>query len=393
MFCIRCIAILFALYAFCSEAVALTYGISPLGDETVIISVEGEFLPTEDFTGFLDALEKAGSRRIGVTFDSIGGNPGRAIALGRIIRAFKLPTIQFRGQECASACALAFMGGIYRFAEPGSIGVHKSSFTARANLSLEDAVSAVQQQTAETIAYMTDMGIDPALLQLSLSYESDDIRYLSKSEMTRYRLITGELTDSAPPASSSVASSASTPSSLPTIAPPATPQASVKPLHYTVPKARTGRVRVPKGFEHLRASESQNSAKQIRVNNGDSVHIIGISEKWYRVRAKGETGFLHHNWVKVDQFYPTSFDHRFVQVKSFDNPYEVTQYIASSNLPLSSYLATNGWYAVALDKTYTAKTAKMILDDLKSKGAVPDDAFVTTGNTYMVKTCCTAMRN
>ncbi len=37
---------------------------------------------------------------------------------------------------------------------------------------------------------MTEMGIDPSLLQLSLRYEKDDMRYLSKSEMQQYRVTT-----------------------------------------------------------------------------------------------------------------------------------------------------------------------------------------------------------
>jgi hypothetical protein len=161
-------------YLFNTQAHALTYSNATLDDGTFVVSVDGEFSAQDDFAGFLQAVGLAGDRRIIVTFNSIGGNPTKAIALGRMIRVLKLPTIQLRGTECASACALAFMGGIYRFAEPGSIGVHKSSFSDTYQISVQDAVSVIQQQTAETIVYMTEMGIDPSLLQLSLSYESDD---------------------------------------------------------------------------------------------------------------------------------------------------------------------------------------------------------------------------
>ena len=75
------------------------------------------------------------------------------------------------------------MGGTVRFAETGSIGVHKTSFADTSAISVDDAISYIQRQTAETISYMTEMGIDPSLLQLSLRYEKDDMRYLSKSEM------------------------------------------------------------------------------------------------------------------------------------------------------------------------------------------------------------------
>ncbi|RWE17628.1 MAG: hypothetical protein EOS76_18390, partial [Mesorhizobium sp.] len=37
---------------------------------------------------------------------------------------------------------------------------------------------------------MIEMGVDPALLQLSLQYDSNDIRYLSMSEMVKYKVVT-----------------------------------------------------------------------------------------------------------------------------------------------------------------------------------------------------------
>ncbi|OWK22030.1 hypothetical protein AJ88_14130 [Mesorhizobium amorphae CCBAU 01583] len=126
---------------------------------------------------------------VAVTFQSPGGNIQKAMDLGRLIRRLGLTTIQFRAVECSSACSLAFLGGVMRIAEAGSIGVHKSSFSDDIGLNTKDAVSGVQQMTADIITYMIEMGVDPALLQLSLQYDSDDIRYLSKSEMTKYRVV------------------------------------------------------------------------------------------------------------------------------------------------------------------------------------------------------------
>jgi hypothetical protein len=88
-----------------------------------------------------------------------------------------------------------------RFADPGAIGVHKSSFSNQGSLSAQEAVSAVQQITADVISYLLEMGVDPALLQLSLKYESDDIRYLSKSEMEQYRVTTNQIDTGQPQAS------------------------------------------------------------------------------------------------------------------------------------------------------------------------------------------------
>ena len=57
-------------------------------------------------------------------------------------------------------------------------------------MTTEEAVSAVQQGTADVIAYISEMGADPGLLALAFSYDSSDIRYLSGSEMARFRVTT-----------------------------------------------------------------------------------------------------------------------------------------------------------------------------------------------------------
>ncbi len=125
-----------------------------------------------------------------MTFNSDGGNVHAAMAFGRTIRALGLETVQLRAAECASACALAFVGGARRTAEPGSVGVHQSSFSGDAALNGHEAVAAVQAMTAEIMTYLIEMGVDPKLLQLSLSIPSSDIRYLTAGEMTQFGVTT-----------------------------------------------------------------------------------------------------------------------------------------------------------------------------------------------------------
>ncbi|API52093.1 hypothetical protein BMW22_11060 [Rhizobium leguminosarum] len=135
-----------------------------------------------------------------ITFDSPGGNVIVAIEFGRTIRALNARTIQIRAAECASACAFAFAGGVQRYAEPGSIGVHRVSLSDDVAMDNKTAVSSVQSLTGEIIGYLTDMGVSPNLLQLSLSIDSDDIRYLTGAEMRDWNINTPENMPS-PPAS------------------------------------------------------------------------------------------------------------------------------------------------------------------------------------------------
>lgn len=157
------------------------------GGETVLV-VRGEFEFGDRPEALSAAVAQSGARV--VTFNSNGGNVHAAMAFGRTIRALGLETVQLRSAECASACALAFVGGARRTAEPGSIGVHQSSFSGDAALDGHEAVAAVQAMTGEIMTYLIEMGVDPKLLQLSLSIPSSDIRYLTAGEMTQFGVTT-----------------------------------------------------------------------------------------------------------------------------------------------------------------------------------------------------------
>lgn len=150
-------------------------------DGTPYLEVKGEFLPGEDISRFVRAQQKNDARI--VVFNSPGGNVSAAMQIGRTIRLLGLDAFQIRQMECASACALAFVGGVIRYADPGSIGVHRSSFSSGAQLGRDEAVARVQEGTADILAYLREMGVDPSLLEFALRYDQTDMRYLSKSEM------------------------------------------------------------------------------------------------------------------------------------------------------------------------------------------------------------------
>lgn len=374
-----------ALLSFAVNASALTFETSPLDGSKTAVIVSGVFAPSENLSGFTSTVAGVGAESAVVVFKSPGGNPSTAMRLGRLIRAMGLTVIQPRAMQCDSACALAFMGGSIRIAETGAIGVHRSSFSDSTAISVDDAVSFIQHQTAETISYMSEMGVDPGVLQLSLRYERDDMRYLSKSEMAQFRVINIE---------ADVAAS-NEPSRV-TAAP--APQAATSALpsyriadddpRFHIPTAKAGALRVPKGQEFLRSGEDQASGKIARMRNGDRVEILSVGDRWYRVWAKGREGYLHHNWVKVDEFLTQPFENRYIQIKSFDNYLEAEAFVRASDLPLTAYLATNKWYAVTLSRSLPASGASALLKKLKGRGAVPDDAFVTVGNTYVKDVCC-----
>lgn len=169
-----------------------------------ILLLKGEFEFSDD-PALLDREAKAAGARI-VSFESNGGNVVAAMAFGRKIRALGLSTIQLRSHECASACTLAFLGGVIRSAEPGAIGMHQASFSQDV-IDGHVAVAAVQAMTAQIMSYMIEMGVDPRLLQLSLSVASNDMRYLTAGEMEEYKVTTSSVTSHPPQTATSSAPS------------------------------------------------------------------------------------------------------------------------------------------------------------------------------------------
>lgn len=344
------------------------------GSRFVIVS--GSFDHEDDLSKFKDLVAREHPTVVG--FDSPGGNVVKAIELGRLIRSVGLSTLQVRQSECASACSLAFMGGVRRFAEPGSIGVHKSSFSDSEGVLVADAVSEIQQLTAEIIGYMTEMGVDPGLLQLAFSYNSDDIRYLSGSEMSRYKLTTSATPD-APAARLAI----------PNSEPPQTPREQggvVASLE--VPVARSGTVRYPKGEAALKKAADPDSKSVALVRNGTPVAVDQVLGDWYAVTVGRQTGYMHYTWIRVDQFDEDAGDRRYVQVKSLSSLPAAESFIKSSPVPLVAHLTAKNWFAITLKDTYAEQEAKDVANSLKAHGLIAKDSIVTLGNTYVRKVCC-----
>ncbi|MBN9242139.1 MAG: hypothetical protein J0I98_05040 [Mesorhizobium sp.] len=156
-----------------------------------VLVVSGEFTPDDQIQQFAAAV--AANSSTVVTFDSGGGTVTTAMALGRMIRLLGLNTMQVRQLECASACSLAFLGGVSRIAAPGSIGVHRTSFAPDSTVGRDEAVASVQELTAEVISYLSEMGVNAELLNFALRYDRSDIRYLSASEMADLKVTTSQM--------------------------------------------------------------------------------------------------------------------------------------------------------------------------------------------------------
>lgn len=338
------------------------------------IVVAGEFLSDDDITDFRKMAVSESANF--VSFDSPGGNVLKAIELGREIRALDLDTIQLRSMECASACALAFMGGVNRFAEPGSIGMHKSSFSSGVDVKADDAVSSVQYLTAEIIQYMVEMGVDPSVLQLALRYDADDIRYLSKSEMLMYRIST--VSDAPAPQARETGGAASVP-------PPSSDTTS--PATMTADFA-TGRVHHPRGGASLKAEPETTASNDGYFLNGTPIEILEKADGWFRLKVEGQTGWMEISWVSVDGYVGGQTEDRYIQVASIEARSDAERMARSRTPSLWVFETGSGLFALTLPSRYSLDEAKSSSRQLKSRHAIPSDSFIHYGNTFIKKVCC-----
>jgi hypothetical protein len=375
-----------AVFALSTAQAQLRYAINTTSDGYRFVLISGLFLHEDRLEELKRLLRNYNP--VFVTFDSPGGNVAKAMEVGRLLREFQVSTLQPRALDCASACALAFLGGVGRYAEPGAIGVHRSSFAATHRIDAEVAVAAVQLMTAEIMSYMAEMGANPTLLQLALKYGSNDIRYLSAGEMSDY----GVTTMRTPEGALAIARRDSGQPAVPKASTPPPSLISRAPDTFEMPIARSGRIRHPSGFASLKSRPDTGAADFGIVPNGTPVTILDNTNRWFCVvtSARGGTlnGYMHHTWIYVDQFENGPFENRHIQIKSFQRLQEAKDFISGSSMPLSAYLATNGWIAVTLGETYTPQEAIRLTELLKQRGSIPNDSFVTYGNTYVRKLCC-----
>jgi hypothetical protein len=139
-----------------------------------------------------------------VIFNSPGGNPIGGMKLGRAIRKYGLETSVGRQTakvekeiratepgECYSACALAYMGGKFRFLSGDSkIGVHRFYFTEKT----DDAVDFAQIASAAIVNYLSDMDIDPKFLSVMTLASGKQIYTPSKAVLEEFNVVNNGFT-------------------------------------------------------------------------------------------------------------------------------------------------------------------------------------------------------
>lgn len=141
------------------------------GNEPAFITIEGE-LALGDEKRFADAAVQATSAV--VLLSSPGGNVLAGIEIGKAIRLKGFATAVPEGFLCASACALAWLGGSPRMMGDGSmVGFHAVYDSGNGRNSVSSGENAVVG------AYLNQLGLPNGAIYYISEPQPDEMRWLS----------------------------------------------------------------------------------------------------------------------------------------------------------------------------------------------------------------------
>lgn len=140
-----------------------------------------------DTTRLADLISDADPTPETLILQSPGGSVTDALGLGRHLRQAGIATQMLRGEFCYSACPYLLAGGVTRDIDPdASVGVHQHFFGQNTLLPAAFAVEDIQRGQGEVMAYLIEMGIDPAVMQFALTTPSDEIYVLLPEQLDTY---------------------------------------------------------------------------------------------------------------------------------------------------------------------------------------------------------------
>jgi hypothetical protein len=163
-------------------------------DGTATLMLTGAIAPG-DAARFADHLAEAASPPAQIALHSPGGSVSDALEIGRAIRAAGWPVTMQPGDACFSACPYILASGTERrVSRSALVGVHQHYFGENTLLPAFIAVQSIQQGQGEVLDYLSEMGIDLAVMARAMQTPPESIYILVEDELTGFRIAT-TLTD------------------------------------------------------------------------------------------------------------------------------------------------------------------------------------------------------
>jgi hypothetical protein len=184
---VRSVSTIIVLFLTLTTAKAAGIEVKHIENGSVLVVMDGdlEFGDIEKFRTKTEALATAGAT---VKFRSNGGNLLAGIRIGSLIRTKKFATVVSEGTQCASACAIAWLGGIPRFVEEyASVGFH-SAYIVKAAGPIESGPG-----NAILGAYLNQLGLSEKAILYITHAGPTSIQWLKMEEAAEYGIVVERL--------------------------------------------------------------------------------------------------------------------------------------------------------------------------------------------------------
>jgi hypothetical protein len=194
--------LVFSLWSL-TAARAAEIDVKPVDGGSTLIVIEGDF-EHDDVDTFRKKVAALSTSRVTVAFKSDGGSLVAGIRIGTLIREKKFATVIPDGASCASACALAWLGGARRFmGEGATIGFH-AAYVLK-------SYGPVESSSGNAIlgAYLNQLGLsEDAILYLTKTAPTS-IQWMSLADANEHGIAAAALSPQQSTTGSGVASTSS----------------------------------------------------------------------------------------------------------------------------------------------------------------------------------------
>ncbi len=161
--------------------------LKPLEGGATLIAIDGE-LELSDIDSFRAKAELLPVGRTTVEFRSKGGRLLAGIRIGAQIRAKRFNTVVPDGAQCASACALAWLGGARRFVgEDSSVGFHTAYILKTAGPAESGPGNAILG------AYLNQIGLSEEAILYITHAAPTSVQWMSLEEAAEYGIVVAKL--------------------------------------------------------------------------------------------------------------------------------------------------------------------------------------------------------
>jgi len=192
---VRSICVTIVLCLALTEAKAADIDVKQLENGSTLVVIEGD-LSIGDIKTFQTKVASLATGRATVAFQSRGGRLLAGIRIGTLIRAKKFTTVVPDGAQCASACALAWLGGARRLVgKDSSVGFH-AAFVVKAAGPAESGPG-----NAILGAYLNQLGLSEKAILYITRAAPTSMQWMSMDEAAEHGIAVALLpsSDSAPP--------------------------------------------------------------------------------------------------------------------------------------------------------------------------------------------------